>query len=233
MTLYPNGNPINHLPFTPRSGYCDYMFLPSNMITEPTKEPTKDTHSKHASPLKESATFKNKEAPKAKPKTKKSNNSAAFTAADLQHYLFPGRRESDTDSIPSFDHTTQQAKTEKQVRFFKDNTHDKHFVQIPVEPLRGNENWREWLVAMQLLFVQHGVWEIVISELKPLPASHPLRVWYQRMRDCAVGLIYVNVSETVRKHSCFLASAVENDPDALMNHLWAHYGEPDLEESHI
>lgn len=175
-------------------------------------------------------------APKPKAKTKAKRPSGAFTAADLERYLFPVIHESEESEnvFPSnVAQSIQQARTEKLVKFFKDNINDKHFVEIPVEPLRGHENWREWLVAMQLLFIQHGIWHVVAKDAKPLPESHPLSLWYLRMRDCAVGLIYVNVSDTVRKHDCFLGAATENDPNAMMSHLDAHYGTPDQDHSHV
>jgi hypothetical protein len=218
VTLYPNRNPIIDLPFTSKSAYWDWMFLSSNMITE-----SKDISTKYSFLSKETNHFKSDGASKAKTKPKKSTQPPAFTSADLADYLFSGRRAAESDS-QTFDHGAQQAKTEKHVRFFKENAHDKHFIPIPVDPLRGEENWLEWVGAMQMLFIQHGIWEVVINDIKPLAAYHPLHIWYQRMRDCAVGLIYANVSAPLRKHVCFLNAVAENDSDVLMVHLYAHYG---------
>ena len=165
---------------------------------------------------------------KDKPSAKKKANGPVLTATDLERYLFPFLRESDDgeQSAPlHIDYAAQQAKTEKIVKFFKDNTSDKHFIEIPIKPLTGKENWREWLVAMQLLFIQHGVWEVVTREAMPLPQSHPLSHWYQRMRNCAVALIYLNVTDAARNTTCFLHACMENDPDILLSNLYSHYCE--------
>lgn len=168
-----------------------------------------------------------------KPKTKllaqKRTNGRPFTAADLERYLFQAMQDSEDGEIAvplHVDFSARRIHTEKLVKFFRDNTGDKHFVEIPVEPLRGKENWREWLVAMQLLLIQHGIWEVVVKDATmPLAKTHPLFYWYQRMRHCAVGLIYVHVSDFVRKQPCFLSAIAENDPDSIMTHLFAHYSE--------
>lgn len=167
--------------------------------------------------------------PKTKLNAKKRSNGPPFTAADLERYLFSAMAMQDSEdselAIPlHVDYSAQRLHTEKLVKLFKDSTSDKHFIEIPVDPLRGKENWREWLVAMQLLFVQHGVWEVVIKDAQPLARTHPLYCWYQRMRHCAVGLIYTNVSEAIRKQTCFLVAIVDNDPDSVMSHLHSHYG---------
>ncbi|KAJ5855498.1 uncharacterized protein N7529_009442 [Penicillium soppii] len=164
VTLYPNRNPIIDLPFTSKSAYWDWMFLSSNMITEP-----KDISTKYSFLSKETNHFKSDGASKAKKKPKKSTQPPAFTSADLADYLFSGRRAAESDS-QTFDHGAQQAKTEKHVRFFKENAHDKHFIPIPVDPLRGEENWLEWLGAMQMLFISmaSGKLSSMISSLWPL-----------------------------------------------------------------
>lgn len=111
-------------------------------------------------------------------------------------------------------------------------THDKHFVPIEVPPLTGNNNWDPWLAAMRLLFRQHSVWPVVTAELQPLTPGHNLYLWYERMCDCAIALIYANVSEEVRRTPCFMSTAREDDADVLMSHLYAHYSEPDSTHSH-
>lgn len=229
MTLCPNGCPSDKFPCSSQCGYWNWMLLLSNI----TPEPSKNAPCNHTMPY---CGIGIEGASKPKSKTKPKQSSGTFTAADLERYLFPVIHESEESEnvLPSnVAQSVQQARTEKLVKFFKDNVNDKHFIEIPVEPLRGNENWREWLVAMQLLFIQHGIWHVVAKDAKPLPESHPLNLWYLRMRDTAVGLIYVNVSDTVRKHDCFLGAATENDPNAMMNHLDAHYGTPDQDHSHV
>lgn len=170
--------------------------------------------------------------PEANPRVQRPSNSVSttFSAADLDRFVFPyGAPDSDDDisSVPSLvENIAEQARTVKHVRFFMNTTHDKHFVPIEVPPLTGNDNWEPWLTAMRLLFRQHSVWAIVTAELQPLSPGHNLYLWYQRMCDCAVALIYANVSEGVRRTHCFMSTTREDDADVLMSHLYAHYSEP-------
>ncbi|KOS48019.1 hypothetical protein ACN38_g965 [Penicillium nordicum] len=176
--------------------------------------------------------------PEANPRVQRPSNpvSTTFSIADLDRFAFSyGALGSDDDisPVPSLvENIAEQARTAKHVRFFMNTTHDKHFVPIEVPPLTGNANWGPWLAAMRLLFRQHSVWPIVTSELQPLSPNHNLYLWYQRMCDCAVALIYANVSEEVRRTSCFMSTAHEDDADILMSHLYAHYSEPGSSHTH-
>ncbi|KAJ5964843.1 uncharacterized protein N7479_004719 [Penicillium vulpinum] len=225
ITLYPwpnpGANPADNPTFSSQNGRWEWMFLPSNMDTE-------------SSP----SNVKMEDIPEANPRMQRPSNpvSTTFAAADLDRFVYPfGIPDSDDDisTVPSLvENIAEQARTAKHVRFFMNTSHDKHFVPIEVPPLTGNENWQPWLAAMRLLFRQHSVWPIVTAELQPLSPGHNLYMWYQRMRDCAIGLIYANVSEQVRKTSCFMTTASEDDPDILMSHLYAHYSEPDSAHVH-
>jgi hypothetical protein len=174
------------------------------------------------------------DAPATKTNTQQSSNAApaTFSTAEMEQHFPPtfiNSIHSDND-IQMLDDVAEQAKTLKQVKFFMSNTYDKHFIPIDVPTLTGSENYRYWRASMKLLFRQHGVWSVVNEEVQPLSRSHPLYLWYERMLDCAVGLIYSNVSEEIRKTPCFLSTVLHNDPDELMAHMYAHYGSSDGEE---
>ncbi|CAI7595521.1 unnamed protein product [Penicillium glandicola] len=217
----PSANPANTPTFSSQNGRWEWIFLPSNTDTE--SPPPR---------------VKMEDIPEANPRTQRPSNplSTTFSAADLNHFAFPyGIPDSDSDisSVPSLvENIAEQARTAKHVRFFMNTSHDKHFVSIEVAPLIGNSNWQSWLAAMRLLFRQHSVWPIVTGELQPLSPGHNLYMWYQRMRDCAIALIYTNVSEEVRRTTCFISTVREDDPDILMSHLYAHYASPDSDHNH-
>ncbi|KAJ5942997.1 hypothetical protein N7516_003165 [Penicillium verrucosum] len=225
MTLFPcpnyGPNYADGPTFSSQNGRWEWIFLPSNIDTE-------------SSPPK----VKMEDIPEANPRVQRPSNpvSTTFSIADLDRFAFSyGAIGSDDDisPVPSLvENIAEQARTAKHVRFFMNTTHDKHFVPIEVPPLTGNANWGPWLAAMRLLFRQHSVWPIVTSELQPLSPNHNLYLWYQRMCDCAVALIYANVSEEVRRTSCFMSTAHEDDADVLMSHLYAHYSEPGSTHSH-
>ncbi|CAI7592770.1 unnamed protein product [Penicillium viridicatum] len=226
LTLFPcpnHGPNSNSLTFSSQNGRWEWIFLPSNIDTE-------------SSPPK----VKMEDIPEAHPRVQRPSNpvSTTFSAADLDRFVFPygiGAPDSDDDisSMPSLvENIAEQARTAKHVRFFMNTTHDKHFVPIEVPPLTGYNNWDPWLSAMRLLFRQHSVWPIVTAELQPLSPGHNLYLWYQRMCDCAIALIYANVSEEVRRTPCFMSTAREDDADILMAHLYAHYSEPDSTHVH-
>ncbi|KAJ5400207.1 hypothetical protein N7465_010696 [Penicillium sp. CMV-2018d] len=225
MTLFPcpnhGPNSANSPTFSSQNGRWEWIFLPSNIDTE-------------SSPPK----VKMEDIPEANPRVQRPSNpvSTTFSAADLDRFVFPfGALDSDDDisSMPSLvENIAEQARTAKHVRFFMNTTHDKHFVPIEVPPLTGHNNWDPWLSAMRLLFRQHSVWPIVTAELQPLSPGHNLYLWYQRMCDCAIALIYANVSEEVRRTPCFMSTAREDDADILMSHLYAHYSEPDSTHVH-
>ncbi|KAJ5207379.1 hypothetical protein N7491_001988 [Penicillium cf. griseofulvum] len=222
MPLYPcpnpGANPNDNPTFSSQKGRWEWMFLPSNTDIE-------------SSPPK----VKMEDIPEANPRMQRESN--PLSTIDPDRFVFPFNipdTDDDHSTVPSLvDNIAEQARTAKHVRFFMNTSHDKHFVPIEVTPLTGNENWEPWLAAMRLLFRQHSVWPIVTSELQPLPPGHNLYLWYQRMCDCAIGLIYTNVSEEVRKSPCFMSTVREDDPDVLMSHLYAHYSSPDSNHIHV
>ncbi|CAG8890025.1 unnamed protein product [Penicillium egyptiacum] len=227
ITLYPYPNPgpksANSPTFSSQNGRWEWIFLPSNTITE-------------SSPPK----VKMEDIPEANPRIQRPSNpvSTTFSAADLGHFVFHGDRDSDDDisTVPSLvenanrqarpENLAEQARTVKHVKFFMNNSHDKHFIPFEFPALVGNENWDPWLAGMYLLFRQHSVWPVVTASLQPLPPGHNLYLWYKRMCDCAVALIYANVSDVVRNTHCFMSALRDDDPDDLMAYLYAHYAEP-------
>ncbi|KAJ5824610.1 hypothetical protein N7447_006950 [Penicillium robsamsonii] len=217
----PGTNPADNPTFSSQNGRWEWMFLPSNMDTE-------------SSPPK----VKMEDIPETNTRMQRPSNpvSAAFSTANLDRFGFPydvPGSDDDISTLPSLEENiAEQARTAKHVRFFMNTSHDKHFIPIEVAPLTSNENWQSWLAAMRLLFRQHSVWPVVTAELQPLNPGHNLYLWYQRMCDCAIGLIYTNVSEEVRRSPCFMTTAREDDPDVLMSHLYAHYSSPDSDHVH-
>ncbi|CAI7630844.1 unnamed protein product [Penicillium discolor] len=226
MTLFPcpnHGPNYAHSPtFSSQNGRWEWIFLPSNTDTE-------------SSPPK----VKMEDIPEANPRVQRLSNpiSTTFSAANLDRFVFPFGVVPDSDddlsSVPSLvENIAEQARTAKHVRFFMNTSHDKHFVPIEVPPLTGHDNWDPWLSAMRLLFRQHSVWPVVTAELQPLSPGHNLYLWYQRMCDCAIALIYANVSEEVRRTPCFMSTVYDDDADILMSHLYAHYSETDSTHVH-
>ncbi|KAJ5170841.1 uncharacterized protein N7500_003624 [Penicillium coprophilum] len=222
LSLYPNpgSNSTENPTFSSQNGRWEWMFLPSNTDI--------------ASPVK----VKMEDIPEGNPRMHRPSNpiSASFSTANMDRFPFPNSipdSDGEISTVPSLvENIAEQARTAKHVRFFMNTSHDKHFIPIEVTPLTGNENWDSWLAAMRLLFRQHSVWPIITAELQPLTPDHNLYLWYQRMCDCAIGLIYANVSEAVRKSPCFVSTVREDDPDALMSHLYAHYSSPDSDHVH-
>lgn len=222
-TVYFNSDPSSRFPYISQNGLFEWCFTRSNMITE-----SKGDLPAWTLPTRMARSQARRAQSNAKSDTKKKPNGPEFTASEMERYMYPLVGESDDPELAAplhVDLTAQHIKTEKLVRFFKDNTSDKHFIEIQVNPLIGRENWREWLVSMQLLFQQHGIWEVMTREAKPLPQSHPLIVWYNRMRSCALALIYDNVSDTVRNGDCFQNACVAMDPDAVLEILFSHYSD--------
>ncbi|KUM62695.1 hypothetical protein ACN42_g4408 [Penicillium freii] len=238
----PNADPTGYPIFVSRNGRWDWYYLASNNNIESSATPANETTNGNAKSTKKSSPPKVKmeDIPEANPRVQRPSNpvSTTFSAADLDRFVFPygvGAPDSDDDisSMPSLvENIAEQARTAKHVRFFMNTTHDKHLVPIEVPPLTGYNNWDPWLSAMRLLFRQHSVWPIVTAELQPLSPGHNLYLWYQRMCDCAIALIYANVSEEVRRTPCFMSTAREDDADILMSHLYAHYSEPDSTHVH-
>lgn len=190
------------------------MYLSSNMNTDST--PTK---------------VKLEDIPEASPNAQLPEDPelATMSAADLNQFFFPVRAghsssENDDTSVPPvLDHAAEQAHTAKHVGFFMIDKYDKHFIPIKVNTLTGHENYHIWLAGMELLFRQHPVWSLVMGEIQPLRPTHSLYMWYQRMRDCAVSLIYANVSDEIIQTPFFLATLGKNDPIDLMHYIFTHY----------
>ncbi|KAJ5045360.1 Dipeptidyl-peptidase 5 [Penicillium rubens] len=228
-TADPTGYPI----FVSRNGRWDWYYLSSN--TKTTETPANGTSNGNTTNTKKSSPPKVKmeDIPEANPRVQRPSNplSTTFSATDLDHFVFHGLQDSDDDENIIERARTENielAKTVKHVKFFMNNSHDKHFVPFQVPALIGYENWEPWLAGMYLLFRQHSVWPVVTAELEPLPPGHNLHLWYNRMLDCAVALIYANVSDVVRNTHCLMSTLHDDDPDELMAHLYAHYAEPDL-----
>jgi hypothetical protein len=217
MTLDPCPNPGPNPTFSSQNGRWEWMFLPSNTGIE-------------SSPPK----AKVEDMPETNPSVQRPSN--PLPTIDLDGFPFPFNILDNDDShspLPLMvDDVAEQAKTLKHVKFFMNTTHDKHFIPIEVTPLTGHGNWEQWLSSMRLLFRQHSVWSVVTSELQPLPPSHNLYLWYRRMCDCAIGLIYANVSEEIRKSACFMHTACDDDPEVLISHLYVHYSSPESEHVH-
>lgn len=48
-------------------------------------------------------------------------------------------------------------------------------------------------------------------------------MWYERMVDVAISIVFVSVSPEIRKHSCFLSTICLRDVDEMMWCLISHY----------
>ncbi|EKV05244.1 Dipeptidyl-peptidase 5 [Penicillium digitatum Pd1] len=222
--------------FVSRNGRWDWYYLASNNnTTETSATPANQTTNGNSKNTKKSSPpkIKMEDIPEANPRVQRPRNPLSTTfPTDLDRFVLPSCTSDSDDDVSLVENTAEQARTAKHVRFFMNTTHDKHFVPIEVPPLTGNENWDSWLAAMGLLFRQHSVWHIVTAELQPLSPGHNLYMWYRRMCECAVALIYANVSEEVRKTPCFVSTVCEDNADNLITHLYAHYAEPDSAHPH-
>lgn len=119
----------------------------------------------------------------------------------------------------------EKAKTLRNVQAFVDNTKDKHYHNFHLDPLTGRDNYASWLVGMEVLLRMHQVWCIVADVTVPLDRGHEMYPWYEHMLTVAISLVYANVSKEVRSDRCFMSSTVHRNPNNMMQHLWAHFGQ--------
>ncbi|KAJ5787987.1 Dipeptidyl-peptidase 5 [Penicillium paradoxum] len=250
-TVYRKSCPI----FVSRNGLWDCYYISSNNIptdtpTTPTPSTTNGTTKKTKIPTpilpmalrsppeigsgntEFSPEVKMEDIPEASPNIARPSNpiSSILRPNNLDRFFTsvgPFGTEDESSDASLLESMAEQARTVKHVKFFMGDSHDKHFIPVEVVTLTGHENYAVWFAGMTLLLRQHSVWPLTVGDLKPLAPSHPLYMWYERMLDCAVSLIYANVSNEIRKSRCFLHSVATNDPDELMAHIWVHYGGPD------
>lgn len=52
-------------------------------------------------------------------------------------------------------------------------------------------------------------------------------VWYERMVDVTIAILYQNVSREIRENPCFMKSVQERNPGRMMFHLQTHYENED------
>ncbi|KAJ5212435.1 uncharacterized protein N7498_004081 [Penicillium cinerascens] len=144
---------------------------------------------------------------------------------------------------------TKEQETERTVRYVKaflDNQHDKHIISLPSIKLKDHTNFREWRANVELRLRMHQVWYLFEactyyqdnSRIKPLDKDHELYVWYERMVDVAISIIFVSVSPEIRKHSCFLRAIEFHSVDDPMLCLMSHYDRApedisDIEDLHL
>lgn len=132
----------------------------------------------------------------------------------------------------SVDETTKEliergketTKTLRYINAFLDSTKDKHYIDVPIAPLKGRENWETWSIGIRVVLRMHQVWALFEKDIAPLDREHEMFVWYDRMVDVAMAIIYRNVARAVRQHPCFMRSILQRDPAGMMSHLAAHYG---------
>lgn len=136
--------------------------------------------------------------------------------------------DSDEDENNSFQEEAQVEEEQQTLRhldFFLDHSKDKHFIPLTIEPLTGTENYKSWLIGIELLMRQHQVWQLAIGEIGPLDESHDRYLWWELMRDVAITCIFANVSPEIRKDPCFVCAVDNKDPELIMQMLWMHFSE--------
>lgn len=132
----------------------------------------------------------------------------------------------------SIDETTNElieqgketTKTLRYITTFLDSSKDKHYIDVPIAPLKGRENWETWTIGIEVVLRMHQVWPLFEPDVVPLEKEHEMFVWYDRMVDVAMAVVYRNVARAVRQHPCFMRSVLQRDPAGMMSHLAAHYG---------
>lgn len=139
---------------------------------------------------------------------------------------------------------TKEQELERTVRYVKaflDNQNDKHIISLPSIKLKDHTNWREWRANVELRLRMHQVWYVFEacsyyadnSQIMPLEKDHELYVWYERMVDVAISILFVSVSPEIRKHSCFLRAIECHNVDDPMLCLMCHYDRAPEEISDI
>lgn len=118
------------------------------------------------------------------------------------------------------------AETLRHLNAFLDVSKDKHFVELPIEPLHGKSNYTTWTREVELVLRMHQVWPLCEGSVQivPLEPDHDMFTWYERWVDIAIACIYKNVSPSVRENTCFKTFFRGRDPAMIMDHLEAHYG---------
>lgn len=125
----------------------------------------------------------------------------------------------------------EKAKTLRHVQAFLDSSKDKHYHEFHLEPLTGSANYVPWCIGLQVLLRMHQVWCVVGEVTVPLDKDHEMYPWYEHMVDVAVSLIYANVSQVIRSQGCVMSAVIQRSPSNMMQHIWAHFGQQDEEES--
>lgn len=126
----------------------------------------------------------------------------------------------------------EKEKTLRNVQAFIDMTKDKHYHKFHLETLTGPENYIEWLVGLEVLLRMHQVWCVVGELCVPLDKDHEMYPWYEHMLSVAISLIYSHVSQEIRSQQCFMSAVMRRTPNSMMQHVWAHFGQRDEDESH-
>jgi hypothetical protein len=135
------------------------------------------------------------------------------------------------EEIPIAKQPITDPPTERTVRCIKaflDNENDKHHIALPSVRLKDHTNFSDWRINVELKLRMHQAWCLVEGmvgkSLAPLDEDHELYVWYERMVDVALSIIYASVSPEIRKLGCFMKCILERDVEDVMWHLYAHYG---------
>lgn len=123
--------------------------------------------------------------------------------------------------------TKERAKTLRYVEAFLDSHKDKHFIELPVEPLRGVSNFSIWASQIELVLRMHQVWPICEGSILPLDEDHEMFIWYERMVDVALACIYKNVLPSIREEGCFQGNLDDRHPRRMIESLCAHYRSAD------
>lgn len=141
----------------------------------------------------------------------------------------------DFDELPELtpEHmASEKEKALRNVQAFIDMTKDKHYHEFHLETLTGPDNYIEWLVGLEVLLRMHQVWCVVGELCIPLDKGHEMYPWYEHMLSVAVSLIYSHVSQEIRSQRCFMSAVMKRNPNSMMQHIWAHFGQHDEAESH-
>jgi hypothetical protein len=169
---------------------------------------------------------------------------AGFTpdSSGVASYPYPGNStDDDIDSEVSLNEPYEEIPIAKQpiadphtertvrcVRAFLDNKNDKHHIALPSVRLKDHTNFEAWNINVELKLRMHQVWPLVGGfgrfSLVPLDVDHELYVWYERMVDVAISIIYASVSPEIREVPCFKSIFHTREPEDMILHLYAHYG---------
>ncbi|KAJ5669068.1 hypothetical protein N7462_010138 [Penicillium macrosclerotiorum] len=118
-------------------------------------------------------------------------------------------------------------KIEKTIRYMKSfysTNKNMHFQEVSVKRLRGCDDYVSWSVGIELVLRMHRLWDLAIDAIEPLPEHHNLFALYDHMVTVAIGIVWNNVSQSIREDRCFLRGVKMRSIDEMMFHLWVHYG---------